>query len=322
MFPIRQGILSAVLALTLAPAAGLAQDYPDKPVRVVVVFPPGGSNDVAARIVFRKLPELTGQQFVIDNRGGAAGTIGAALVAQSDADGYTLMVQSTTHIANAFMYQGKLPYDTLKSFIGLTPLAQQVGMLMVHPSLPVKSTRELIALIKKQPGQLDYGSAGNGSYVHLGMELFRSATNTKITHVPYRGGGPLSIALISGEVQTTIGTIGAFIPHIRSNKVRALAVTSDKRLPQFPNMPTIGETIPGFEWSAWVGAFVPAGTPVPIVEKLNGLLKQALADSAIVKLLTDATLNPMYMTPAQFDTRLHADYKKYGTLMKDIGLVK
>lgn len=149
MFPVRKSLLPLMLALPLAPVAALAQDYPAKPVRVVVVFPPGGSNDVTARIVFRKLPEITGKQWLIDNRGGAAGTIGAATVAQSDPDGYTLMVQSTTHVANAFMYQSKLPYDTLDSFIGLTPLAQQVGMLLVHPSLPVKTTRELIALAKK-----------------------------------------------------------------------------------------------------------------------------------------------------------------------------
>jgi tripartite-type tricarboxylate transporter receptor subunit TctC len=314
--------LPVALAMSLAPATGFAQSFPTKAVRVIVVFPPGGSNDVTARIVFRKMPELAGQQFIIDNRGGAAGTIGAASVAKSDADGYTIMVQSTTHIANAFMYKGKLPYDTLKSFIGLTPLAQQVGMLVVHPSLPVKSTKELIALAKRQPGKIDYGSAGNGSFVHLGMEQFLFATKTKIAHVPYRGGGPLSIALLAGEVQTTIGTIGAFIRHIKANKMRALGVTSSKPLPQFPDVPTVGSAVPGFEWTAWVGAFVPAGTPAPVVEKLNLLLKQALADQKVAKMLTDATLIPMYMTPAQFDARLHDDYKKYGDVMKKVGLVK
>ena len=263
MLPMLRTVLPWVLALM--PAAGFAQAYPGKPVRVVVVFPPGGSNDVTACIVFRKLPDLTGQQFIIDNRGGASGTIAAATVAQSDADGYTLKVQSTTHIANAFIYKGKLQYNTMKDFTGITPLAQQVGMLLVHPWLPVKSTRELIARTRRQPDALDYGSAGNGSYVHLGMEMLKSATTTKITHVPYRGGGQLSIALLAGEVQTTIGTIGAFVRHVPANKLRPLGVTCAKRLPQFPKVPTIGETIPGFEWTAWVGPFAPAGTPRPIV---------------------------------------------------------
>lgn len=154
------------------------------------------------------------------------------------------------------------------------------------------------------------------------MELLRVATGTKINHVPYRGGGPLSIALLSGEVQTTIGTIGAFFRHIQAKKLRALGVSSAERLPQFPDVPTIGEAIPGFEWTAWVGAFAPAGTPAPVLNKLNGLLKQALADPKIVKMLTDATLYPMYMTPQQFDARLKADYAKYGKLMTEIGLVK
>lgn len=154
------------------------------------------------------------------------------------------------------------------------------------------------------------------------MEMFRSVTGTKFNHVPYRGGGPLSIALLAGEVQTTIGTIGAFINHLKSGKLRPLGVTSDKRLPQFPKVPTVGEAVPGFEWTAWVGAFVPAKTPAPVVNKLNELLKQALADPNVVKLLTAATLYPMYMTPAEFDARLQADYKKYGKLMKEIGIVK
>jgi tripartite-type tricarboxylate transporter receptor subunit TctC len=312
----------ALLGLALAPGVAPAQDYPDKPVRVVVVFPPGGSNDVTARIVFRKMTEIGGQQFIIDNRGGASGTIGAATVAQADPDGYTVMVQSTTHIANAFMYKGKLQYDTLKSFIGVTPLAKQIGMLLVHPSMPVKSTRELIALAKKNPRSIDYGSAGNGSYVHLGMEMLLNATGTKMVHVPYRGGGPLSVALLAGEVQTTIGTIGAFVRHIKAKKLRGLGVTSDKRLPQFPNVPTIAEAVPGFEWTAWVGSFAPAGTPDAVVNKLNALLKQALADRSVEKLLIEATLYPMYMTPAQFDQRLRADYDKYGRLMQQIGMVK
>jgi tripartite-type tricarboxylate transporter receptor subunit TctC len=195
------GIISAaVVAALLSPLVAVAQAYPVRPVRVIIVFPPGGSNDVTARIVFARMNEIVGQNFILENRGGAAGTIGADIVAKSPNDGYTLMIQSATHMANAHLYKS-LPYDTLGDFIGVTTLARQVGMLVVHPSLPVKTTKEFIALAKKRPGDVVYGSAGNGSYVHLTMALLASMTGTKMTHVPYKGGGPVNIAIASGEVQ-------------------------------------------------------------------------------------------------------------------------
>jgi tripartite-type tricarboxylate transporter receptor subunit TctC len=310
------------LVAIFMPSAVLAATYPSKPVQVIVVFPPGGSNDVVARIVFRKMDEIMNQQFVIDNRGGASGSIGAAIVAQSPPDGYTMMIQSTTHVANAYMYKGKLPYDTLGDFIGVTPLAKQVGVLVVHPSLPVKSIRQLIALAKKRPGEMNYGSAGLGSYVHLADAMFVSMTGTNIVHVPYRGGGPSAIALMSGETQMTIATIGSMITYIRSGRVRALGVTSKERTKQLPNVPAIGEVVPGYEFTAWVGAFVPKGTPKAIVDELNAALKKALADPEIVKQLTNKTLDPMYMTPEQFAERLQSDYVKYGKLMREVGVVK
>jgi tripartite-type tricarboxylate transporter receptor subunit TctC len=316
-------VVPALLAALLYPIATIVHAaYPDRPVRVLVVFPPGGSNDVTARIVFRKVEENMKKRFTIENRGGAAGSMGAAIVAQSPADGYTLMVQSTTHIANAFMYHGKLPYDTLSDFIGLTPLARQVGMLVVHPSMPVHSIKELIALAKKQPGEINYGSAGLGSYVHLNGAMFVSMTGTEMVHVAYKGGGPVNVAIASGEVQMVISTIASLIPNLKAKRVRPLGVTSKERSPQFPNVPAIGEVVPGFEFTAWVGAFVPAGTPKDIVTKLNLELKKALSDPQTVKLLTNATLDPMYMTPEQFAARLKSDYARYETLMKDIGVIK
>ena len=315
--------MSALVAALLCPIATIVQAaYPDHPVRVLVVFPPGGSNDVTARIVFNKMPAIAGQNFTIENRGGAAGSIGAAVVAQSKPDGYTIMVQSTTHIANAFMYKGKLPYDTLGDFIGLTPLARQVAMLVVHPSMPVHSIKELIALAKKEPGEINYGSSGLGSFVHLNMAMFTSESHTKMVHVPYKGGGPLAIALISGEVQVTCSTVGSIFRYVKAGKMRGLGVSSPKRLTQFPNIPAISEVIPGYEFTAWVGSFVPAGTPPAIVNKLNADLKKALADPAVSKQLTNLTLDPMYMTPAQFDKRLKSDYVRYEKLMKDIGVIK
>ena len=304
-----------ILAALFAPLLTFAQAYPTKPVRVIVVFPPGGSNDVTARIVFQKMTEQTGQQFIVDNRGGAAGTIGAAVVATSAADGYVLMVQSTTHIANAHLYK-KLPYDTLGDFIGVTALARQVGMLVVHPSLPAKTTKELVALAKKRPGDIIYGSAGSGSYVHLSMVLFENATGTQMTHVPYKGGGPLNIALASGEVQTTVGTIASLVPNLNAKRIRALGVTSDKRTVQFPDVPAIAEAVPGYEFTAWVGCFVPKGTPKPIVDKLNADLRKALADPGVASRLSAQTLDPLPMTPEEFAARLKSDYVKYEKLVK------
>jgi tripartite-type tricarboxylate transporter receptor subunit TctC len=308
-------VLPAALAALCSPLTAYAQVYPAKPVRVIVVFPPGGSNDVTARIVFQKMTEQTGQQFIVDNRGGAAGTIGAAVVATSPADGYVVMVQSTTHIANAHLYK-KLPYDTLGDFIGVTTLARQVGMLVVHPALPVKSTKEFVALAKKRPGDVVYGSAGSGSYVHLAMALIESSTGTKMTHVPYKGGGPLNIALASGEVQATVGTIASLVPNLNAKRIRALGVTSDKRTTQFPDVPAIAEGIPGYEFTAWVGAFVPKGTPRPIVDKLNEELKKALADPGVASKLSAQTLDPLPMTPEQFAARLKSDYVKYEKVVK------
>ena len=308
-------------AMSFAPFGALAQSYPAKPVRVIVVFPPGGSNDVTARIVFQKMAEVLGQQFIIDNRGGAAGSLGAAVVAASPADGYTLMVQSATHIANAFVYKGKLPYDTLGDFIGITTLARQVGMLIVHPSMPVKTTKDFVALAHKRPGEILYGSAGNGSYLHLCMALFGSMTQTKLVHVPYKGGGPMLIGLVGGEVQASIATIGSAFALIKSGKLRPLGVTSPDRVAQFPDVPAIAEAVPGYDFSAWVGAFVPKGTPSAIVNKLNADLKVVLADPDVKQKLSALTLDPLYGTPAEFAARLKSDYDRYEKVMKLAGVI-
>ena len=307
-----------VMAVPLLPGGALAQAYPSKPVRVIIVFPPGGSNDIVGRIVFQKMSESLGKQFVIDNRGGAAGTIGSDVVAKSPPDGYTIMVQSATHVANPHLYK-KLPYDTLKDFIGVTTLARQVGMLVVHPALPVKSVKEFIALARARPGQMIYGSAGNGSFVHLTMALLASMTRTKMVHVPYTGGGPATIAIIAGETQAMIATIGSLIPYLTSKRVRPLGVTSDTRTEQFPDVPAIAETVPGYEFTAWVGCLAPAGTPKAIIDTLNAALKKVLADPDVGQKLQSQTLDPMHMTPEQFAQRLQSDYDKYAKVVKISG---
>ena len=227
-------ILAAALLLSTAclmatPFAVMAQNFPAKTVRVIVPWPPGGSNDIVARPVAQKLTENAGQQFIIDNRGGASGIVGSDLVAKSPADGYTFMIHSTTHVSNPHPYS-KIPYDTMKDFVGIAPLARQVGILVVHPSLPATNVRELIDLGRKRPNQITYSSAGNGSFVHLGMALLASMSNTKLVHVPYKGGGPAAVAISSGEVQAMMATVGSVIPHINAKRLHAVAVTSDDRI--------------------------------------------------------------------------------------------
>lgn len=308
--------VGALLAALAIPAA--AQTYPSKPVRVIIVFPAGGSNDVTARIVFSKMAAITGQQFVLENRGGAGGTIGSEFVAKSAPNGYTIMVQSTTHVANAHLYK-KLPYDVLKDFIGVTTLARQVGVLVVHPSVPARTGKDLIAMAKRRPGELTYASSGNGSYAHMSMALFMSMAGIKMVHVSYKGAGPANIGLMVGETHTMLTTLGSIGPQIKQGRVRALGVSSDARSPQFPTIPPIAEFVPGYDFVGWVGCFVPAGTPRAIVDTLNGALSQALHDPEIIAKLVAQTLDPLPATPEQFAQRLKADYEKYAELVKISG---
>ena len=306
-------------ALGCGSAAVMAQSYPVKPVRVVIPWPPGGSNDIVGRVVAQKLSEMTGQQFVIDNRGGAAGTIGADLVAKSPPDGYTIMVHSATHVSNPHLY-AKLPYDTLKDFVGVAPLSVQIGMLIVHPSLPVKSVKELVALAKSQPGQITYSSSGNGSFVHLTMAMFNAMTGIRMTHVPYKGGGPAAVSISSGETQAQIGTIGAVTQQIKAGRVRPLAVTSDYRVETFPQVPTLAEAgVPGYEFTAWIGALAPGATPKPIVDKLNADINKILKMPDVSATLKNQTLDPLIMSPEQFARRLKSDYDKYEKVIRLTG---
>lgn len=310
-------VLFGALSFACPPALD-AQTYPAKAVRVLIPWPPGGSNDIVGRIVFQKVSEQTGYQFVIENRGGAAGTIGSDLVAKSTPDGYVIMVHSATHIANAHLYR-KLPYDTLNDFIGVTPLATQVGILVVHPSLPVKSTKEFVALAKRRPGEIVYASSGSGSFVHLSMALLNAMTGTRMIHVPYKGGGPAGIAIASGETQAMIATIGSLLPHIDAKRVRPLGVTSEKRVRQLPDIPAIGEAIPGYELTAWVGLFTPKGVPRAVVDRLGAEVRKALGHPEVAKTLSSQTLDAWFTTPEEFARRLKSDYEKYDKLVKLTG---
>jgi len=310
-------VASALLAAAAAPL--LAQNYPAKPVRVLIPWPPGGSNDVIGRIVMQKLSETLGQQFVVENRGGASGAIGADLVAKAPADGYTIMVHSTSHVGNASMYK-KLPYDTLKDFVGISLLANQPGLLTVHPALPVKSVRDFIALARAHPGQINYSSSGNGSTPHLSMALFAAMAGLKMVHVPYKGGAPQVTALMSGETQSSLATISTVLTHVQSGRLRGLGVASLKRSTALPDMPPIASVgLPGYEMDPWVGVFAPAGTPRAIIEKLNAEINRAMKQPDVLKNFASQASDPWYSTLDEFDARLKADYEKYAKLIKLTG---
>ncbi len=307
------------MALALIGGVVAAQTYPSKPVRVVIPWPPGGSNDVVGRIVMQKVAEYTGQQFIIDNRAGAAGSIGADVVAKAPADGYTIMVHSTSHVGNAHLYK-KLPYDTLKDFTGVGLLAAQPGVLTVHPSLPAKTVRDFIALAKARPGTINYSSSGNGSAPHLSMALLVAMAGIDIVHVPYKGGAPQVTALLSGETQASLATVSTVLSHVQAGRLRALGVSSVKRTATMPNVPTIAEAgVPGYEMSPWVGVFAPAATPKDIVSRLNSEINKALKSPDVSQLLAGSALDALGGTPEEFDARIKADYEKYAKLIKLTG---
>jgi tripartite-type tricarboxylate transporter receptor subunit TctC len=313
-------IVPAVLSLIcVSVSASLAQGYPEKPVRVVVPWPPGGSNDVTGRIVFDRLSSRLKQRFVVDNRAGAGGTVGADQVAKSRNDGYTLLVQSTTHVANATLYK-KLPYDTLNDFTPVATLSSQPGVLVVHPSLPARSVKEFVDLAKKRPGMINYSSSGNGSGSHMSMSLFVSMTKIDIVHVPFKGGAPQVTALVSGETQASLAPIADVLAHLNSKRLVPLGVSSPKPSAVLPHVPTIASAgVPGYEMNPWIGVFAPAGTPKPVVNSLNTEINAVLSESEIGQRLMGRALEPLLSTPDEFARKVRMDYEKYAKLIEITG---
>jgi len=306
-------LAAACIAL---PSTTLAQAWPVKPVRVVIPWPAGGSNDIVGRVVMQELSRTLGQQFVIDNRAGASGVVGADLVAKTPADGYTLMVHSTTHVGNAHLYGKKLTYDTMKDFTGVGMLSSQPGVLTVHPALPVKTLKDFIALAKAKPRQINYSSSGNGSAPHLQMALLISMAGIDITHVPYKGGAPQVAALLGGETQASFATLGTVISQIQAGKLRPLGVGSSARAKALPGVPTISEAgLPGYDMNPWIGVFAPAGTPRAIIDRLNTEMNQALSIPEVMSTLAKQALDPAPTTVDEFNRILRVDFEKYGKLI-------
>jgi tripartite-type tricarboxylate transporter receptor subunit TctC len=292
------GVLAAcVLWATQA----LAQDYPGKPVRVVVPFTAGSATDILARTVGQKLGELWGQQVVVDNRAGAGGTIGAGLVARAAPDGLTLMVHSAAQAVNPFIYPS-LPYDTLKDFVQVAPLAGQPNVLVVSPASGYKTVADLLADARKRPGELNFGSAGIGSGTHINGEKFKLAAGISVTHIPYKGTPEALTDTVAGRIAYFFSPISAALPQVREGKLVALAVSSAKRASTLPNVPTVAESgLPGFDYNLWVAVFAPAGTPTDVVDKINRDINRVLRDSEVQQRMAALGAEPMPMTPAEFD---------------------
>jgi len=311
---------ACIAGMLYAASVAWSQAYPVRPVRVIVPFPPGGANDIAARVILPKLSEQMGQSFVIENRSGAGGTIGTAVVAQSKPDGYTLLVQTTaSHVSNAHLYK-KLSYDALGDFVGVTPLARLVAALTVHPSLPARSVKDVIALAQKRPKDMLFGNAGLGSFIHLNTVMLESMTGIQITQVPFKGGGPAVVGLVSGQTHAMMAGIGDIIEHIKANRARPLGVASLDRISQLPDVPPIAETVSGFECETWVSLFAPAGTPRAIIDRLNAELGTAMRDPAVSSRLSAVTYDAIYRPSDELNQRVKADYATIGKLFRDFNV--
>jgi tripartite-type tricarboxylate transporter receptor subunit TctC len=310
--------LLALLGVFLVAGIASAQGYPSKPIRLLVPFPPGGSTDMVARTIQPKLSELLGQQIFVEYKGGAGGSIGAAQAARSAPDGYTLLIVWDTHAVNHYVY--KVPYDYFKSLDPISLLVQGPGILVANPGFAPSTITELIAYAKANPERVTYGSAGTGSSNHLSGLHFSQMTGIKMTHVPYKGGGPLLTDLLGGHVNIVFGTLAYLEPHVRSGKLKAIAVLSKARIAKFPDVPAASETVPGFEAKTWFGLLAPAGTPREIVARINQEVVRTLADPRVTEQLMSRGLDVVGSSPEAFAAFLKNESDVSGRLVREAGI--
>jgi tripartite-type tricarboxylate transporter receptor subunit TctC len=311
-------VVGALAVLLAAPAA--AQDYPSRPVKIIVSYAPGGSNDVVARVIAPELQKELGQSFIVENRAGASGTIGADMVAKSPTDGYTLFMGAGAHALAPSLFK-KLPYDITKDFAPISLAATSTYVLALNPSVPAATVPELIALLKSKPGQLNYASAGKGTPLHLAAELFKSKTGTDIVHVPYGGDTPALNDLLAGTVQIAFMSVASTAPQIRAGKLRALAVTSARRSDALPDLPTLGELgIAGYDVGTWWGLLAPAGTPDAVVAKLNAAMRKAVALPQTKERFAPLGLDPRSDSPTEFAAFIKEEVVRYAAIAKIAGI--
>lgn len=309
-----------VAASSVRPAAAQTENYPGKPVRLIVPFPPGGSVDLIARLVAPRLSDSLRQQIVIDNRSGASGNIGAELTARAAPDGYTLMVHTIPLVANTFLY-ARVPYDVLNDFAPVSLLSSSPSLLAVHPSLPARSVRELLALAKSRSGALNYASAGVGTNPHIAGELFNYLGKVNIVAVQFKGGGPALIAVISGEVGVTFTNLAETSAYVKAGRLRALGISSTRRSAVIPDVPTIAEAgLPGYEFVTWHGMLAPKGTPKAIVALLGERLKKTMGSPDQLQLFKDRGLDVIASSPEEFAAHLKSELEKWGSVIKERGM--
>ncbi len=311
--------LLMVFAVSASAVFAAADSYPSKPVRLVIPFPPGGSNDIVGRLIATKLTERLGKQVVVDNRGGAGGVLGSEMVAKAEPDGYTLLIVSAAYAFNPALY--KLPFDPIKSFSPIAKLGSGPNSLTVHPSVPANSVKELIALAKQKPGQLICGCAGVGSFQHMGTELFKMMAGINFKIIQFKGGGPAMIDQLGGHSQFSLGSLIQTLPHIQSGKFRILGTGGLKRSSVLPNAPTIAEAgVPGYEATNWWGILAPAGTPAPIVGRLNNELKTLLTSAEVKKLFMNEGADVDYIGPAEFGPFIEREITKWTRVVREANI--
>jgi tripartite-type tricarboxylate transporter receptor subunit TctC len=311
-------LLAASLLATVAPQAAHAQAYPDRPIRIVVGFPPGGINDIVARIVGQKVSESIGQPVIVDNRAGAGGTIGADYVAKAKPDGYTLLLGSVSNVAMASSLYKALPYDPARDFSPIILLGGSPNVLVVNPAFPATTVAELITIAKEKPGTINYASAGKGTSNHLTVEYFKALAGIDLVHVPYKGDAPATADVVGGQVPMIFPTLPVAMPHIKSGKLRALAVSSARRSVFMPDVPTIAEAakLADFAVNVWVGILAPPGTPQPVVQKLNAEFRKALEQPDVREKLAIQGVEPEGGTAQEFSAYIAAEVKKWGEVAK------